>query len=285
MVRKSVYLALMTAFIGASAHAQKPITAPTEGDMYCSDVRSTQAPPRDTYVISGPEADKRIAYSQGNTVFINKGADQGVKVGDEFLVSRVEHDDLKQEWFKKQNMILHAMGNLYKDVGRLRVVSVQPKISVAEIVQSCDLIYRDDLVQPFAERPAPSYKPTQNFDIYAPPSGKAKAMVVEAKEFGQSAGAGTIVYVNLGSAQGVKVGDYFRVFHYVGQNDEYAYQERNTQYSEFGFGTTPVAYKSTELPRTVLGEGIVVRVGPNAATVLLTVSQREIYAGDYVELE
>jgi hypothetical protein len=285
MVRKFVYLAMITALMGASAHAQKTITAPTDVDMYCSNVISTQAPRRDIYIISGPEAEKRLAYSQGNTVFINKGADQGVKVGDEFSVSRVEHDDLKQEWFKKQNMILRAMGDLYKDVARLRVVSVQPKISVAEIVQSCDLIYRDDIVQAFTERPAPSYKPAQTFDIYAPSSGKAKAMVVGIKGFSQATAEGGIVYVNLGSAQGVKVGDYFRVFHYPGQSGEYAYQETNTQYSEFGFGTAPVAYKSTDLPRSILGEGIVVRVGPNAATVLVTVSQRDIFAGDYVELE
>jgi len=285
MFRKPIYLALITALIGASAHAQKTVTAPTEGDMYCSNVISTQAPPRDTYVISGPESEKHVAYSQGFTVYINKGAEQGVKIGDEFLVSRLEHDSLKQEWFKKQSMLMNAMGQLYKDVGRLRVVSVQPKISVAEIVHSCDLIYRDDIVQPFAERVAPNYKPVEKFDIYAPPSGKAKAMVVEIKGFGQDAGIGNIVYVNLGAAQGVKVGDYFRAFHYPGAGSEYAFRERDTQYKIYGFGATPVAYNSTDLPRTVLGEGIVLRVGPNSSTVLLTVSQRDIFAGDYVELE
>jgi hypothetical protein len=35
----------------------------------------------------------------------------------------------------------------------------------------------------------------------------------------------------------------------------------------------------------VLGEGIVVRTGPNSSTVLLTTSREEIFAGDYVELE
>jgi hypothetical protein len=34
-----------------------------------------------------------------------------------------------------------------------------------------------------------------------------------------------------------------------------------------------------------LGEGIVLRVGPNASTVLVTDSLREIFIGDYVELE
>ena len=48
--------------------------------------------PHDTYVISGVESDQHIIYNQGNLVFINKGAKQGVKVGDQFLVSRPESD-------------------------------------------------------------------------------------------------------------------------------------------------------------------------------------------------
>ena len=39
------------------------------------------------------------------------------------------------------------------------------------------------------------------------------------------------------------------------------------------------------MPREDLGEGVVLRTGPNSATVLITFSLREIFAGDYVELE
>jgi len=35
----------------------------------------------------------------------------------------------------------------------------------------------------------------------------------------------------------------------------------------------------------VMGEGIVLRTGPNSSTVQLTFSREEIFAGDYVELE
>ena len=70
------------------AHAQRAANTPTEFDMYCSGVVTTKAMPHDTYVISGVESDQRIIYHTGNLVFINKGAKQGVKVGDQFLVSR-----------------------------------------------------------------------------------------------------------------------------------------------------------------------------------------------------
>jgi hypothetical protein len=119
----------------------------------------------------------------------------------------------------------------------------------------------------------------------APASGKARAMVVMAKGFYASAGAGSIVYVNLGMGQGVKVGDYFRVFRYQADYRENVYHTAGTAYRVEGFGATPKVYGQADLPRQVIGEGIVVRVGPNAATVLLTESQQAVFMGDYVELE
>ena len=53
----------------------------------------------------------------------------------------------------------------------------------------------------------------------------------------------------------------------------------------YGFGRAPHAYQWNDLPRQVLGEGIVLRTGPNASTVLLTTAREEIFAGDYVEVE
>ena len=98
-------------------------------------------------------------------------------------------------------------------------------------------------------------------------------------------GTGRIVYVNLGSAQGVRVGDYFRVFRYQGTHIETAYQVQDMAYKAFGYGSTPVAYEWNNLPRQVLGEGIVLRTGPNSSTVLLTTAREQIYVGDYVEVE
>jgi hypothetical protein len=53
----------------------------------------------------------------------------------------------------------------------------------------------------------------------------------------------------------------------------------------YGFGSTPVKYEWDSLPREILGEGIVLRVSGNTATLMLTAVRREIYAGDYVEIE
>ena len=48
------------------------------------------------------------------------------------------------------------------------------------------------------------------------------AMVISGKQFAND-GTNDIIYVNLGNAQGVKVGDYFRIFRYQGTEHETAY--------------------------------------------------------------
>jgi hypothetical protein len=267
-------------------HAQEVPQTPLENQLYCSGIVTSDAVPTDTYVISGEESYFRITYTTGRLVFLNKGASQGVKVGDQFEVIRATPVDyLPYEWFQSQNKLLKMMGTTYEDLARVRIVNVQPNTSTGEVVFACSYAQRGDLALPFAPRPAPMLKSEEGFDMFAPPSGKSKAMIVTTKYFGELAADRRIVYVNLGSAQGVKVGDYFRVFRYQGNSAETEYETPGVAYQVFGFGSTPRPYTGAELPRAVLGEGVVLRVGKNAATVLITFSASQIYPGDYVELE
>jgi len=266
------------------AQAQQFGRVPSESDVYCSGLATTQPVPNDAYLISGENSRYKNAFQQGDYVYINRGAEQGVKVGDEFEVIRPEHDPLENKWFKWQETLTHAMGTMYADIGQVRVIRVQAKTSIAELKLTCDLMQRGDIVRPLAVRPAPPYRDAK-FDPFAVPSGKKTAMIVITKHFGQVAGAASIVYVNLGSAQGVQVGDYFRVFRYQGTHNDAIYQIRDTAYKMYGYGSAPVAYQWDNLPRQVLGEGIVLRTGPNSSTVLLTNAREEIFDGDYVEIE
>jgi hypothetical protein len=280
------HLIVILGLMGGLAHAQQAANKPGENDMYCSGVVTTDKVPTDAYVISGEESDQHIIYHDGNDVFINKGAKQGVKVGDEFLVSRPESDQqMATPWIAWQDSITKAMGTTWVDLGRVRVLSVQENTSTAEVEKSCDYIERGDIIMPFSARPAPQFKAEAKFDLFAPASGKAKAMVAETRHFGVQAGAGTVVYVNLGAKQGVQVGNYFRVFRYQDNHHSNVFEVPKADYMTFGFGSAQKPYGWSDLPRDILGEGIVLRVGPNAATVLLTHSVRDIYIGDYVELE
>jgi hypothetical protein len=270
--------------VGVAKAQQVVPNAPAQSDMYCSGVVTDKPVPYDTYLISGENSRYKNTFVPGDYVFINRGAEQGVKIGDQFDVIRPVSDMTNVPWFKYQSMLSHAMGTTYADIGRLRVVHVDAKTSTAELALACDLMQRGDIVRPFAARPAPQFHDVK-LDPFAAPSGKKTAMVVTTKDFGTIVGAGRIVYINLGSAQGVQVGDYFRVFRYQGTHIDTLYQVKNSAYQVFGYGSTPVAYEWNNLPRHVLGEGIVLRTGPNSSTVLLTATRQEVFVGDYVEVE
>ncbi|HLW43285.1 MAG TPA: hypothetical protein VKS00_02285 [Candidatus Acidoferrales bacterium] len=268
------------------ANAQQPArNTPTPADLYCSGIVTDQPVPNDSYLISGENSQYKSTFTAGDYVYINRGAENGVRVGSEFEVVRPIKDAMATTvWFKFQAMLNKAMGTTYADIGRLRVLHVDAKTSTAEMELPCDAMQRGDLVRPFAARPAPQFHDVK-LDLFAAPSGKKTAMVVTSKDFAVVIGTGRIVYVNLGSGQGVRVGDYFRVFRYQGTHIETAYQVQDMAYKTFGYGSTPVAYEWNNLPRQVLGEGIVLRTGPNSSTVLLTTAREEIYVGDYVEVE
>jgi hypothetical protein len=260
-------------------------TSPDFSAVYCSNFVTSDRLAGDSRMISGEESDTKLVFALRDLVSINKGANQGVHIGDRYSVFRPEEDPARVQWFKWQNKLMKAMGTLYKDAGQLKVVNVQPNVSVAEIIFACDYLQRGDFISPLQDRPSPPYKPAEAFDIFAPVSGKSVGMLVVGKEFSQVYGKFSTVYVNLGTNQSVKVGDYLRIFRYQGSHAELAPNYDDYQYSMYGFGTTPVKYKWNDLPRDVLGEGIVLNVGPNSSTILVTVARMDIYAGDYVEIE
>jgi len=272
---------------GQSAPATPAATTLQPGytAVYCSGFLKDTKLPDDLYVISGEQAGYKVIWGQPENVYINRGSDHGVRIGDRFMVMRQAADPGRIEWFKGQDKLAKAIGILYSDVGQLRVVSVLPKTSIAEIIFSCGYLQRGDIVRPFEERPTPPYKEVGPFDHFAPVSGKPVGTVVTSSAFQQSEGQGMTVYVNLGAAQGVKVGDYLRLFRYQGRDIEYAPQTKGYAYHIYGFGSTPVRYEWKDMPREVIGEGIVLNASRNAATIFVTFSSVEVFPGDNVEIE
>jgi hypothetical protein len=260
-------------------------TQPDYAAVYCSGFMSDQLVSQELRLISGEQSNYKVTFARGDYVHINHGSNQGVRVGDRFSVVRQESDPMKVSWFKWQTKLIKAMGPHYLDLGQLRVVNVQPNVSVAEVTFSCEMMQRGDILRPYQDRIVGPYKPASQFDHFAPVSGKPVAMVVGSKDHQQIFGKNSVVYVNLGSAQGVKVGDYYRIFRYQGSHAEMAPQTKDYQYKMYGYGSAPKRYQWNDLPREVLGEGIVFDVSKNSSTMLVTFTSIEVFAGDYVEIE
>ncbi len=290
---KIVLASLVLSLSGVAAFAQA--SGPIGKDIYCTGTITNESVPQDSYVISGDGSNYKITFQEGDYVYLNKGAGQGVKVGDEFSVIRSVVDPTEIEWAKWQFAIIRKLGTWWEDEGRVRVVVAQPNTSIAQVENSCNWVQRGDIILPFKERPSPPLKPETNFDRFAPFSGKATAMVMAGKSFQVELGTNDVFYVNLGAQQGVHIGDYFRIFRYTGTEHETAYQtprfafdadSQATVYGRiYGFGSVPKKWKWDNTPREIVGEGIVLRTGTNSATVLTTYTLREFFVGDYVELE
>jgi hypothetical protein len=257
-------------------------TAPTTADVWCAGMMTTDDVPYDTYVISGVEADPFTVFSQGDYVYINKGASQGVKVGDTFMLMRPEKDPYHQRYFEDETSMARTLGTMWRDIGRIRVVVVHPEKSIAQVSYSCTTIQRGDYVLPATEYPAPPYKPLKDFDRFAPPSGKPQGRVVKSKEFNAALGRGAVAYVNLPDA---KVGDYIRFYRPTAGKNTIIYQIGGMSDHVDGFGSTPVHYSPSDLPREVIGEGVVLRVTKTSASVIIFNELREIYLGDNAEIE
>jgi hypothetical protein len=278
-----------------AAQIVPPITQPDYSMINCSGFVTDQKIPGEIQLISGEQSNYKITFMRGDYVFINRGQDKGVRVGDRFSVVRPNPNmsitqtpwmkTTDEPWFKWQEKLMKVMGTPYADAGQIRVVNVQPKVSVAQVSFSCDYMQRGDVVVPYQERPTPPFKAPGAFDHFAPVSGKPVAMIVSGKDATDAYGMNSAVYVNLGSNQGVKVGDYFRIFRYQGSRSETVPQTKDYQYTMYGFGSAPAKYQWNELPREILGEGIVFLVSRNSSTMMITTSSAQIYAGDYVEIE
>lgn len=285
---RAKFAALCVSALVAAGVCAAQTYSPTQvvySTVYCSGFVTDQKVPDAIRLISGEQSATKITFTRGDYVYINRGSDQGVRVGDRYSVVRAEGDPSGVPWFKWQVKLMRAMGTHYLDAGQLRVVNVLPKTAIAQVSMSCDYMQRGDIVLPFQDRPDPAFKEPGPFDHFAPVTGKPVAMVVQTKDFQQSAGAGNTVYVNLGTAQGVKIGDYFRIFRYQGSLAETVVQTKGYQDRVYGFGSSPQRYNWNDLPREILGEGIVLNVSRNSSTVFITFSSVDIYAGDYTELE
>jgi hypothetical protein len=282
-------MVFLGAAVGSAQNAPQAAAVTAQADytaVNCSNFVTDQKVPDEMRLISGEQSNYKIAFAHGDYVYINRGQDKGVRVGDRFQVVRPVTDPQEVTWFKWQAKLMKAMGTAYFDAGQVRIVNVMPKVSIGQVSFSCaGFMQRGDIVRPYAERPSPVYRDGTGFDHFAPISGKPVAMIVTGSDFAQTMATRSLAFVNLGTSQGVKVGDYVRIFRYQGSLAETAPQTPNYQYELYGFGTNREHYTWKDLPREVLGEGVVLNSSRNSSTVMITYSSTPIYSGDYIEVE
>ena len=135
----------------------------------------------------------------------------GYTTGAEYEVIRALRDVNEYEMFPGQQKLLKETGQPYEEVGRVKVIDTRSKTAIAQIEYACDGVNPGDTTIPFAEKQT-RHLPRVRSALTAscPPASKVSGRIVMGKDFDSQLGTGQKVYINVGSNQGVKIGDYFR---------------------------------------------------------------------------
>lgn len=292
---------LGAAVLGAQTPASEPIPqpasvtraqtagqAPTDADIYCAGFFTRRAIAPDLVILGGSDYGLRFEYGDRDMIHLNKGAETIKSPGGKYMVLRPLKDMNPTEPFPGQRELVARMGTLYAEIARIQINIIHKDSSTAEILSACEPVIAGDIAVPLSPRPAPPYKQARIADRFAPSSGKATGTIAAIKEFREGAGTGDVVYVNLG-AQQVKPGEFLRITRTFQSPSQYIVQQ-GTRYYLTDINGVPVGRQLTSaeaqsLPRTVVGEMMILSAQENSSTGIISYSWQDIYPGDQVEVE
>jgi hypothetical protein len=202
-------------------------------------------------VASSERIEFQDQYSEGEIVYINGGANQGVEAGDRFFILHrirpLRHPVSNSE-----------LGVVYSQVGQLRVLCAQEDTSIAEITMACDPVKIGDVLKPFSPIPVPLVidpDPTDRCDL---PNGKPLGYVTYNRDDQIELGTFWLVFLDLGMADGIYPGTFATVFR-----------------------DNPVQ----GMPRLVMGEVGVLRADETYATAIITRAWAPLAVGDRIEIK
>ncbi len=272
------------------------VQTPTYADMYCAGFISKSLMPNANYVAGGLQTPNTTKFVTGDIVYLSGS---GYALGGQYSILRELKDQNRYEVFPGQGKMLAATGQPYGEIGRVKIVDTRNKMAIGQIEYSCDPVNPGDIAVPFAEKPSVSFHPPARFDRFVPKTGKTSARIVLGKDFDSTLGTGMKVYMNLGSNQGVKVGDYFRAVR--GYSSDLADPVDSLSFAASTAEDTQRRPPSIEgnwmtktkgpnihvkdMPRRAVGEIVVISVTPTTATGMIVFSLEDVHVGDGVELD
>ncbi len=269
---------------------------PTAADIYCAGFLTKEHIPDANYVNGGLETPTSTKFEIGELVYL---AGSGYQPGQLYSIVREMRDVNEYEIYAGMRKLLATAGRPYGEIGRVRILDARSHSAIAQVEFSCDPINPGDVAVPFVERPPASFHVPGHFDRFAPANGKLTGRVVLGKDFDGFLGTGMKLYINLGSNQGVKVGDYFRVVRSYSATladpvDSLSFKARTSEDTQ----VNPPTFEAdrftrtkgpnihvADLPRRAVGEVVVLNVTPTAASAMVVFALEDVYAGDTVELD
>ena len=230
-----------------------PFPVGWEDDVYCAGWIGSDEEPATGRIVAAEYEDSRTMYAMGDIVYADAGSADGLVAGQEFQVIRPAHV------IYKLDSAIDRIGRFYDTPGRVKVVCVQEKTSILEFVESCSPSQIGDLLVPFEPIPIPLVRASAPYTQCDAPSGKTTGRIIETKDRAVPIGTDTVVYLDLGEADGIFPGDFLTVWR-------------------------PRAEASLGL-RTLLGEVSVLFTKERTAVAKVTSMIDTMGVGDFVELK
>jgi len=193
----------------------------------------------------------KYGLSTGDIVYLDGGRERGLTPGQLFSVVAPRQEVVHP-------VTGHLFGRFYHYLGRVRVLSVQDRTAIAEIVHSCDPVVVGSRLAPFQAEPVPLGRRTAMRPVnYPAPAEKLvdAATIVYAQDDIVSLGEDHVVFIDRGAQADLTPGDVFTIY-------------RQNQ---------------SGLPSVVLGELAILSVHPRSSVAKIVRSRYEIFVGDRLD--
>jgi len=270
---------------------------PTYADEYCAGFINKDVLPNANFVIGSMDSPNTSKFVLGDAVYL---AGTGYATGQQFTVVRELSNPNEDPAFAGQEKLLKATGHAYAEIGRIKILDTRNHTPVAQVEYSCEPMVPGDSLIPFVEKTHVTLRESTRLDRFLPATSKPTGRLVLARDFDTFLGMGSKVYLNVGSNQGIKVGDYFRAVrpYWMDRDDEVdsislkASVVEDTQknppsiepamFTKNGKGAV---IHLTDYPRRAVGELVVLNVTPTSATAMVIFALEDLHLGDFAEME
>lgn len=229
----------------------KPYPLGSSADVYCFVRLVEDASAFPFTVVSGEKSLSQKSFSEGDVIYLDGGAEEGVQAGDRFFI-------LNKGRGLDHPVSGSGMGVLYHQIGQVKVLCAQQHTAIAEITYACDPIRAGNVLLPYTPTPVPLVMkpdPTSRCDE---PNGKPTGYIVYNRDDVLDVGTDMLVLVDLGARDGLYPGQFATIYR-----------------------DNPVA----GMPRLVTGELGILTVNETYSTAKITNSWTPARAGDRIELK
>jgi hypothetical protein len=151
---------------------------------------------------------QKYLLSNGDIVYLDGGSADGLSAGEQLMIvepqAEVRHPLKRTE-----------LGQFYRYLGRVRVLSVQEDTAIGEIFRPCGSIKIGAKLQAFEPEPVPLRRRTSMRPVNLPPPNaeiENAPIIVKSLNDVLTLGRGNLVYIDQGEAQDVLPGDIFSIY-------------------------------------------------------------------------